>query len=76
MDTHPHADLDPSAGHVSEVHNPSVDEGAARRGACAQVYLPTGAMCILRHGHQGSCEFSAAQEAEALLTEHKAAEDW
>jgi hypothetical protein len=76
MDSHAHADSEPGADQASEVHNPSVDEDAARRGACAQVYLPTGAMCILRHGHEGSCEFSPAGKAEALLAEHKAAEHW
>ena len=76
MDSHAHADFDPSADHASDVHNASVDESAARLGACAQVHLPTGAMCILRHGHEGSCEFSPAGEAEALLSQHKAAEHW
>lgn len=76
MDSHAHPDRDPSAEHVSEVHNSSVDEDAARRGACAQVHLATGAMCTLRHGHEGSCEFSPAADVEALLTEHKAAEHW
>jgi hypothetical protein len=78
MDAHMHAtnDSDPSAAAASEVHNPSVDEGAALRGACAQVHLPTGAMCVLRHGHEGSCEFSPASEAEALLSAHEIAERW
>jgi len=39
------------AADTSEMHNASVDEVAARQGACAQVHLPTGRMCILPHGH-------------------------
>ena len=37
------------AADTSEMHNASVDEVAARQGACAQVHLPTGRMCILPH---------------------------
>lgn len=59
-----------------EVHNAAVDEAAALQGGCAQVHLPTGRMCTLRHGHQGSCEFSPAGQADALLAEHKADEHW
>lgn len=76
MDSHAHDAHVQSADHASEVHNASVDEDAARRGACAQVYLATGATCILRHGHEGSCEFSPAGDVEALLSEHKTAEHW
>ncbi|MGO4599477.1 hypothetical protein [Terrabacter sp. 2RAF25] len=78
METHPQSASDsaPGANNVSEVHNPSVDEGAARQGACAQVHLPTGAMCIMRHGHEESCEFSPAGQVDSLLAERKAAEDW
>ena len=79
MDTHAPADGDASArrvGNVSELHNASVDEDAARQGGCAQVHLPTGRMCTLRHAHVGSCEFSSAREADAVLAEHKAAQHW
>ncbi|QGN57482.1 hypothetical protein [Nostocoides sp. HKS02] len=69
-------DLGPTADNASEVHNPSIDETAAAQGACAQVYLPTGAMCTLRHGHDGSCEFSPAVGADAVLAKHKADEHW
>lgn len=61
---------------LSEAHNPSVDEDAARRGACGQVHLPTGATCTLQHGHNGSCEFSPAGDVEAQLAKHKAADHW
>lgn len=63
-------------GNVSDVHNASVDEEAARQGGCAQVHLPTGRMCTSRHGHNGSCEFSSAGEADAALAKHKAADHW
>ena len=52
---------------TSEMHNASVDEDAARKGACAQVHLPTGRMCILTHGHTGSCDFIPAEAAYASL---------
>ena len=52
---------------TSEMHNASVDEDAARQGACAQVHLPTGRMCILPHGHPGSCHFIPADAAYASL---------
>jgi hypothetical protein len=55
------------AADTSEMHNASVDEVAARKGACAQVHLPTGRMCILAHGHRGSCDFIPAEAAYALL---------
>jgi hypothetical protein len=58
------------------VHNASVDEGASRQGGCAQVHLPTGSMCTLRRGHEQSCEFSAAEDAVAVLADHRAAEGW
>ena len=78
METYPQSASDsaPGADNVSEVHNPSVDEGAAGQGACAQVHLPTGKMCTLRHSHEASCEFSPASEADALLALHKADEGW
>jgi len=79
MDTHPPSTTWASssrAGHVSEVHNASIDEDAARQGGCARVHLPTGAMCTLRNGHTRSCQFSPAQQANELLAKHKAAEHW
>ena len=79
MDIHAPAGRDATAsrvGNVSELHNASVDEDAARQGGCAQVHLPTGRMCTLRHAHLGSCEFSAAGEADAVLAKHKAAQHW
>jgi hypothetical protein len=33
-------------------------------------------MCTLRNGHDGSCEFTPAEQADALLADHKAAEGW
>jgi hypothetical protein len=36
------------AAETSEMHKASVDEYAARKGACAQVHLPTGRMCTCR----------------------------
>lgn len=61
---------------LPETHNASVDAGAAAQGACAQIHLPTGRMCTLRHSHEASCEFSPAAEADALLALHKADEGW
>lgn len=61
---------------VTEIHNPSVDESAARQGACAQVHLPTGSMCVMRRGHVGSCEFTPAAETEALLAIRQSEEHW
>jgi hypothetical protein len=58
------------------MHNASVDEDAAAQGGCGQVYLPTGKMCTLRHGHDASCEFSSVEEADASLARHKADEGW
>jgi len=52
---------------TSEMHNASVDEDAARADECAQVHLPTGRVCTLRHGHAGSCEFISAEAAAASL---------
>jgi hypothetical protein len=64
------------ADFLPEVHNASVDESAARQGGCAQVHLPTGGMCTLRHGHEGSCEFSPAGQADAVLARHRAVDHW
>jgi hypothetical protein len=55
------------AGDTAEMYNASVDEDAAKKGACAQVHLPTGRMCILPHGHKGSCDFIPAEAAYASL---------
>jgi hypothetical protein len=79
MDSQAHSNDDTSdspLGNVSELHNASVDEDAAGQGGCAQVHLPTGAMCTLRHGHEGSCEFSPAGQAGAALAKRKATEHW
>ena len=61
---------------TSEMHNASIDEDAARDGACAQVHLPTGRMCTLRAGHSVSCNFASADEADATLARRKADEGW
>lgn len=78
MDSHfgPRSDSGVNPTDVSEVHNASVDEDAAQDGACAQVHLPTGAMCVMRHGHDGSCEFIPAAQADAVLAMRKTAEHW
>jgi hypothetical protein len=79
MDTFGHSTTeDPPhrAVDVTEIHNASVDEDAARQGGCAQVHLPTGAMCTLRHGHPRTCQFSPASQADEVLAKHKAAEHW
>ena len=55
----------------SAMHNASVDEDAARMGACAQVHLPTGRMCILPRSHRGSCNFIPAEAAYASLSPHR-----
>ncbi|HET9634146.1 MAG TPA: hypothetical protein VFP73_17250, partial [Terrabacter sp.] len=55
---------DSSSQTASELHNASVDEDAALQGACAQVHLPTGSMCIKHHGHEGSCDFVGPGEAD------------
>jgi hypothetical protein len=60
----------------SAMHNAAVDEPAATEGGCAQVHLPTGRMCTLRRGHQGSCEFVAVDQADASLARHRADEGW
>lgn len=66
----------PRSEAVPEVHNSAIDEAAALQGGCGQVHLPSGRMCTLRNGHAGSCEFSPAEEVDAMLAEHKAAGDW
>ncbi len=59
-----------------EVHNAAVDAVWRRQGACAQVHLPTGRICVRKHGHESSCEFIPPREAEALLARHRLAETW
>jgi len=59
-----------------EMHNASIDEDAARNGACAQVHLPTGRMCNLRAQHSESCNFVPADQADAALAQRKADEGW
>jgi hypothetical protein len=79
MDAQAHLNNQPSGsvvGTVSDSHNASVDEDAARQGGCAQLHLPTGRMCTLRHGHNGSCEFTPADQVKTVLTQHKAADHW
>lgn len=66
----------PPTPDLPATHNASTDAGAASQGGCAQVHLPTGNMCTLRHSHEGSCEFSPPAEADALLALHKADEGW
>ncbi|GAA2482168.1 hypothetical protein GCM10009858_19900 [Terrabacter carboxydivorans] len=78
MDAQAHSDAasERGADNVTEIHNPSVDESAARHGACAQVHLATGAMCVMRRGHAGSCEFTPAAETAALLATRRSEEHW
>ena len=51
------------------VHNPSVDEDFALRGACGQTHLPTGRTCVLPQGHHASCAFLPRDRAEIVLRE-------
>lgn len=51
------------------VHNSSVDETLALRGACGQTHLPTGRTCVLPNRHAGSCEFVPRDRAEAVAEE-------
>ena len=79
MDTHARSGIDAAIPHTSDpprLHNTSIDEDVAREGGCAQVHLPTGGMCTLRHGHEGSCEFISAEAADASLAQHGAEEGW
>jgi hypothetical protein len=57
--------VSPGSPNTSETHNASVDQDAAREGFCAQVHLPSGRMCTLPHGHEGSCEFLSGEAADA-----------
>lgn len=56
----------PDSAERPELHNASVDEAVAAAGACAQVHLPTGRICILEHGHSSSCDFTPAPDAYAV----------
>jgi len=56
------------------MHNASIDEDAAKAGACAQVHLPTGRMCTLAAGHSSSCDFVSPDQADAILDQRKADE--
>ena len=53
-----------------DLHNTSVDEDVARKGACAEVHLPTGRTCTLGHQHDGSCEFVPREHVEESLSDH------
>jgi hypothetical protein len=53
-----------------DLHNPSVDEGVASRGACAEVHLPTGRTCTREYGHDGSCDFVPRDRVEESLAGH------
>ena len=66
----------PRSEAVPAVHNSAVDEAAALLGGCGQVHLPSGRMCTLRNGHDGSCEFTQADLVDALLADRKAAGGW
>lgn len=81
MRTHADSRADATAASTTNspaIHNSSVGEDAAREGLCAQVHLPTGRMCALRHGHEGSCEFTSAEQvntggqADTALGHHRA----
>jgi hypothetical protein len=59
---------------TSAMHNASVNEDAARLGACAQVHLPTGRMCTLPRSHRGSCDFRPPEDAYASLPHQRSDE--
>jgi hypothetical protein len=75
-----HEMTSPSTGSTTterrEAHNASVDEGLAAEGACAQVHLPTGRICTLRHNHEGSCDFVAPNRVKESLAHHQIADGW
>jgi hypothetical protein len=56
--------------HRNDLHNPSVDQGVAAQGACAEVHLPSGRTCTLGYGHEGSCDFVAPDQVEESLADH------
>jgi hypothetical protein len=41
-----------------DLHNASVDEGAAAAGRCGMVHLPTGRVCGAPAGHASGCDFA------------------
>ncbi|MGH3781585.1 MAG: hypothetical protein ACRDRO_13415 [Pseudonocardiaceae bacterium] len=58
--------------------NSSVDTQLARAGACAQIHLPSGRICVLPHHHRGSCRFLSASDiadAEEFLPWQRIAGD-
>jgi hypothetical protein len=70
-------DLSPARHRSSlDVHNPGVDEEAARMGACGQLHLPTGRTCTREHGHPGSCDFVSREHMEESLARHRARDRW
>jgi hypothetical protein len=68
-------DVSPAAER-REAHNASVDEALAQEGACAQVHLPTGRVCTLRHDHEGSCRSVAPDQVVASLARNQSADGW
>jgi hypothetical protein len=42
-----------------DTHHPSVAEELAQAGACGQIHLATGRICVLPTQHNGSCRFLA-----------------
>ena len=59
-----------------EVHNAAVDASRRQQGACAQVHLATGRICLLQHGHRASCEFESPENADASLARQRLAGGW
>ncbi len=59
-----------------EAHNSGVDEKVAETGACAQVHLPSGRTCTLRHRHQGACDFVPRPEVQDSVAQHRAVDGW
>ena len=55
-----------------ETHNTCVDDKSAATGACAQLHVQTGRICVLGHHHAGSCDFVARDRVEASLSERRA----
>ena len=45
-------------------------------GACAQVHLATGRLCLVRHGPRASCEFGPPENADASLARQRLAGGW
>jgi hypothetical protein len=40
-----------------DVHNASIDEGAAAAGGGGMIHLPTGRICRAEAGHADGCDF-------------------